>query len=399
MSTYLTETFEAGPPLHAQVASPGYGQWDDPGWSSPYPISLAYYLNIVAGAGRSGGFGLQSIPGGDSWIIVQVWPPAPVGGPGASQPLADAGKGRVQFDIKLDPAIWGRAGGYVTPLFDLNDGYYDATYGLHLTLSNDPTGGGPLTWGLWYSYGNGTPNTQPVYRYYSDGSPAPSLSSPVAYASLVDGNFHRVEVTWQAGTVSSITLPPASHPHASLETIAADGWVKLVVDGVTVIDTRNIPLIFNAEGWYSDPAGVYHQDTAHVNRFTAVGFGDDWLWPGAYDNIIVGTPEVENWVPIADWHAQEYLNAADYPGGVARCVCKLWATAAGVAMKARLVSLLANGVTVDAEVGRSAEVTSQVPTDGTFGVTLTGNKMHRIELTSPTTRSGLWCSPDAKVLA
>jgi hypothetical protein len=102
------------------------------------------------------------------------------------------------------------------------------------------------------------------------------------------------------------------------------------------------------------------------------------------------------WVDVPNFH-EEPINAADYPGGIARCVCDLWSTASGVTMKARLVSLLADG-SIDAEVGRSADVTSQVPVDATFAITLTGNKQHKLQLTGPA-KTGLWCSPDAKVVA
>lgn len=104
------------------------------------------------------------------------------------------------------------------------------------------------------------------------------------------------------------------------------------------------------------------------------------------------------WSDIPNWHAQEWIDAAQYPGGVARCACKLWARDAAVMVKARLVSLLSDG-TVDAVVGTSAEVTSQTPVDATFSVTLTGNKMHKLQVTSDTPLVDLFCSPDAKVTA
>jgi hypothetical protein len=106
----------------------------------------------------------------------------------------------------------------------------------------------------------------------------------------------------------------------------------------------------------------------------------------------------EAWVDIPNWHAHEYLNASQYPGGAARCVCKLWTRDAGVMVKARLVSLLADG-TVDAVAGTSAEITSQTPADATFSVTLAGNKTHKLQVTSDAPGVDLFCSPDAKVTA
>lgn len=65
-------------------------------------------------------------------------------------------------------------------------------------------------------------------------------------------------------------------------------------------------------------------------------------------------------------------------------------------IKARLVSLLADG-SVDAMVGTSAEITATTPTDATFAVALTGNKQHKLQVTSDTPLTDLWCAPGAKV--
>jgi hypothetical protein len=104
------------------------------------------------------------------------------------------------------------------------------------------------------------------------------------------------------------------------------------------------------------------------------------------------------WVDIADWHAEEWLNASEYPGGIARCLCALWTTASGPTITARLVSLLADGVTIDAVVGTSAEITATTPADATFSVTLVGNKQHKLQVTSDTPETDLWCAPGAKVM-
>jgi hypothetical protein len=102
------------------------------------------------------------------------------------------------------------------------------------------------------------------------------------------------------------------------------------------------------------------------------------------------------WVDIPDWHAHEYLDASAYPGGSARCLCDLWTTASSITVQARLVSILADG-SVDAVVGTSAAITATTPTDATFAVTLTGNKQHKLQLTSDTPNTDLWCAPGAKV--
>jgi len=106
----------------------------------------------------------------------------------------------------------------------------------------------------------------------------------------------------------------------------------------------------------------------------------------------------EPWVDIPNFHAHEWLNASEYPGGAARFLCDLWTTAAGVTMKARLVSLLADDTTIDAVVGTSAEVTATVPTDASFDVVLAGLKQHKLQVTSNPTDTDLWCAPGAKVL-
>lgn len=107
------------------------------------------------------------------------------------------------------------------------------------------------------------------------------------------------------------------------------------------------------------------------------------------------------WVDIPNWHAQEWIDASRYPGGVARCLCELWSEDTGASpgptIQARLVSLLADG-NVDTVVGTSAEITATVPTDATFSVTLTGHKRYKLQLTSDTPETDLFCAPGAKVV-
>ena len=115
-------------------------------------------------------------------------------------------------------------------------------------------------------------------------------------------------------------------------------------------------------------------------------------------SVAVFTPRIFVWVDIPNFHAHEWLNASEYPGGAARVLCDLWTTAAGVTMKARLVSLLADDTTIDAVVGTSAEVTATVPTDASFDVVLAGRKQHKLQVRSDPTDTDLWCAPGAKVV-
>jgi hypothetical protein len=178
-------------------------------------------------------------------------------------------------------------------------------------------------------------------------------------------------------------------------TVPTDGALVLVCvyDGTVITSepthTANITHYTGRWLWYyaQSSAGAYVGSLSSADGTVIAGQVLAFLasWP-------------ETWVDIPDWHADEYLDAAQYPGGAARCVCKLWTRDAGVMVQARLVSLLSDG-TVDAVVGTSAEVTSQTPVDATFSVTLTGNKMHKLQVTSDTPGVDLFCAPDAKVVA
>lgn len=387
MSTYLTLGFEDGPPLHDNIAA-GWGDYSNAVANYPNMVE-ALYVDVLAGAGTGGGAGLGEITGegydiDDSYLVYAVMAPYPTW---ALTPLADAGKGRVQFDIIFSASRMGVVGGYEWSLLSLNGGYFDATPQSILCLSNAGHTEGAFNWMLtWWATAGGA--------HENPSFPTATFRKVVSagdYADLVDGNTHTIEMTWQCGTL-------AEWLSSTDMTVAADGWIKLKVDGVTVIHEQNIPLVINV---YGDAAGygAPNRSQANVNRFTSIDIG---AWngglPGVFDNIIVGTPLTETWVDIPDWHAQEWINASQYPGGVARCLCDLWTTASGVMVKARLVSLLADG-SVDAVVGTSAEITATTPTDATFAVALTGNKQHKLQLTSDTPNTDLWCSPDAKVTA
>jgi hypothetical protein len=112
------------------------------------------------------------------------------------------------------------------------------------------------------------------------------------------------------------------------------------------------------------------------------------------NTILVFKTDSSVWRDIPDVEIHP-LDAAQYPGGLARVVCKLWTKEAGQWIKARLVSLLADG-TIDAVVGTSAQITATAPTDASFPVTLTGIKDHKLQFTSPSDED-CGCAPDAEV--
>jgi hypothetical protein len=123
-----------------------------------------------------------------------------------------------------------------------------------------------------------------------------------------------------------------------------------------------------------------------------VYLGDDDVCPGIYDNLIIGTPEDVAWVDIADFLDME-IDAADYPGGLARVLCELWTGAGspagspGPTIQARLWNRT-DGVSC----GESAVVTSETPVTSDFAVALTsGIKRYREQVTSDTELVDLFC--------
>lgn len=383
MAVYLTETFEAGPPLHAESVTPGWGEFDNPpNWSTTYPISAAYEADVVAG-GKSG-YGLGPSTAYDhNWIVIFQVFPFSAGGPGQLTPLADAGKGRVQFDFKPNAALFGQDGGYGLPLFNLGGGYWDATYDFGLALDNGLLGGGttsPFRFKLYGALGLATPESRPQ-DYYPVFTPM-FQSEEIPYASLVDGEFHTIEVTWQCGTVSFWDYPRGSTPPTNTfrATVAADGWVKVKVDGVAVIDQAGIRLMVNYEGSCNDATGDYYswsspEAAAAVNRFTSVQLGDDDDLPGIYDNLIVGTPG-EEWVDIPDFVEVE-LSDTWFRSGGATVRATAWTGAPEATVQLRL-----QNVTDDVTAGTSDEVSETTPTAVDFPVTLsTGEKYYRLQAT------------------
>jgi hypothetical protein len=397
VATYLTETFSAGAPLHAEATTPGWGEYDNPpNWSTTYPVSLAYYADVVGGK-----LGTSSTYSDEWWVIFQHTPFS-AGGPGQLSPAGDAGKGRIQFDVTFASELWGQMGGYGLPLWDVSGGYFDATYDLALALDNGHYGTqyNPFRFKLYGSLASASAQG-PIASSSPMGTPL-FQSDEIPYATLLDGEQHTIEVTWQCGTLSWWDYPHDASPPDNVyrATVAADGWITVKLDGVPVIHHTGIRLIVNHEGTCNNASGTYYsrssaEAAAAVNRFTAVSFGDDDAFYGELDNIIIGTPITDTWVDVPNFK-REWLDASQYPGGAARCLCMLWATAAGVNVQARLVSLLADD-TIDAVVGTSADVTATDPTDATFAVALTGNKRHKLQLTSSTPLTDLWCAPGAKV--
>jgi hypothetical protein len=158
-------------------------------------------------------------------------------------------------------------------------------------------------------------------------------------------------------------------------------FVRVRASDLAVLDSFVVP--------YYDGGG----GPLTITPSSAVAFGPSTLGGMFAMPLGVGA----NWVDVPNFK-REWIDASQFPGGAAWCLCMLWATEAGVNVQARLVSLLADGVTVDAVVGTSADITSTDPTDATFAVTLTGNKRHKLQLTSSTPLTDLWCAPGAKVV-
>lgn len=376
MSTYLTLNFETyGAPLHSLVASHGwcslYG-WDrvpptNIPFASDYPgIYEAMYLDVLAGAGKDGSFGLGYVefPADgtdwfDAYLILAV-----MGGASVADyvltPLADAGKGRVQMDVIFGATPMSVVGGYQWDLFDVSGGFWDSSDSIYLFLSNAGQTQGAYEWQLrWDENVGAHDGTEPRIETVAAGD----------YADLVDGQAHTVEVTWQCGTLTQWAS-------SGDMTVASDGWIKLKVDGVTLIHVTGTPLVVNCWGSaaaYGDGAET-DRIIANVNRFASVNFGpQNGGLCGVYDNIIVGTPEA--WIDAANFVEQEIPSSA-FPGGAARVVCKCW-NADGSAMQARLYDQT-NGVSV----GESAVVESATPADASFTVTLTsGTARYRLQVT------------------
>jgi hypothetical protein len=279
-------------------------------------------------------------------------------------PEADAGKGRVSLDIIFDATVMSIVGGYQWSIWTVDGGYWDASpHSVLLCLSNAGQTQGAYEWQLsWAATAGGTHQAATL-----PWSPFRSVVAAGDYADLVDGQAHTVEVTWQCGTLTHWTSDADM-------TVASDGWIKLKVDGVTLIDEQSIPLVVNPDGLNADYSTPNLQ--ANVNRWTTLDIGG---WNGGlcgiYDNIIIGTPE--EWVDIADYVTVE-LDSTEFVNGVATVRVATWAGTAGMPVEIRL-----QNVTDDTTVALGETVTSTTPVTQLFTATLsTGVKRYRLQVSA-----------------
>jgi hypothetical protein len=261
---------------------------------------------------------------------------------------------------------------YVRAVIDLDHAFanHDDVPAWLFSLSNEITGWGELVF-LSLFHGADTGDDKTVLWIQSSFEAADGPFSATGAINL--------------GTWQTIVLEVwfSTYAAASPYTPNADGRVKVSVDGTPVIDQSGLLI----QSWRTSVDGTPNA-TDHIN-VGPMGNGDNFA---LYD-----APAEATWVDTPNFH-EELIDAAQFPGGAARCLCMLWATVAGVNAQARLVSLLADGELVDEVVGTSASVTSQTPTDATFAVALTGQKRHKLQLTSATPLTDLWCAPGAKVV-
>lgn len=375
VATYLTLNFEDGPPLHDAIAS-GFGEYSNA--VSAYPnLVEAQYVDVLAGAGVGGGAGLGFIEGeGYDWdyayftyAVMAAYPDWEL------TPAEDVGKGRAQFDVIFSETRMEVVGGWEWALFGINSGYYDSVSAIILALDNYGHTKGAYDWKLtwWATTGGAHQNpTRPT-------SPFRKVVSAGTFDDLVDGQKHTVELTWQCGTLTQWAS-------STDMTITADGWIKLKVDGVIVIHEQNIPMVVNP---YGDKAGYgLPRSQANVNRFTAFDIGN-WTngFPGVFDNIIIGTPEADTWVDIAEFLDVPIASSA-FPSGAARVLGYLWSSDASAVLQARLYN-----VTDGSSSGESAELSGDTPQACDFAVTLaSGTKNYRLQVTSDTPDTDIFMS-------
>lgn len=176
---------------------------------------------------------------------------------------------------------------------------------------------------------------------------------------------------------------PISFPALSVPTDAALVLV-CAYDGTVITteptNTDNITAYGGRNLWY------YLQPTA--GDYTAtIASADGTIIAGLAIAFLTEAPEY--WVDVADFVDPE-IPAAFFPGGVARVLGEIWSEDIGSplpVLKSRLVSLLTTRdvdgkLEIDAEIGRSAEVSSAVPASNDFSVTLVGTKRHKLQVTS-----------------
>jgi hypothetical protein len=375
----FSETFSSGPLVITPTAPCDW--WDYSGLygygpaPTAYPKSVLYReVDVVGGQLVVTGVDGGSLDWGNAAFGYAVMggngaadPGDMVQGPGESSPNR-VGPFFMEADITFDPALFDIAEyANLLQVTWVTGAYWDNwTYPVNLTLS--PTGdpSSPSTqWELTAIYEN---NTGPGYDHEE-------VIHTFSQADL-RGKTINVRLEWKPGTLTQI----ATWPY----TIEFDGYFRALFDGVEVgrLDNINLFSRWSYNEWNWMLAG-------NQGWYGIAGF---------YDNLKAGIiGAAATWVDVPNFH-EEPIDASRFPGGVARCLCDLWTRDSGVMVQARLVSLLSDG-TVDAVVGTSVEITATTPTDATFAVALTGNKQHKLQLTSDTPNTDLWCSPDAKVVA
>jgi hypothetical protein len=387
MSTWFTEPFTLGAPLRTPNAS-SYDYYDG-GQSSQYTalVRTNQYAEVDPTGGIGGGPGLYSTNSGNGIASYSTWALSGTAAARALTPASEAG--RVVCDLYLN--FIGANYEWVNALlYSCVSMAYD-DIGIHLA----PAGSNLIAY-VVYPKPNGSD-----FGVSWDQTADYVIGAKGCWRG--DGLWHHVRVEVRAGTVTTWTPGSFNNDNdytGGTLTVSSDGSVRVWIDEVEVVTETGLPIVLNFDGqgadesspgsWTPDERGV----EAYVNRLSLI---DLEIRSGCavMDNVAVGGPEV--WVDVPDWHADEYLAAAEYPGGQARCLCQLWTTDAGVMVKARLVSLLADGETVDAVVGTSAEITETVPTNASFAVQLQGTKRHKLQVTSDTPARDLWCAPGAKV--
>lgn len=375
---YFSEDFALGAPLRDPVGALGTAwQFSDGGRTSQYDTLInarnpGAEVHATAGVG-----GTPALYSSDDYSGRTIWATWALSGTAASRALAPAGPVVLKFDVKFGGA--NGEGFYAALYSDVAMNFWDVALfiqprGLDLVCFVEylqPTGGGFATEDI---------DTDD----YVIG----------AVGDWRDGAaWHHVEMTLTPGTVTAWT------PGSAL-TVSADGSLAVTIDNVEVINVPNIPLILNSEGQSAEESspGSWEAATtnveANVNRLSILDLN---IISGSatVDNVTLGgtAPAVSPWVDIADFLDME-IDAADYPGGLARVLCELWTGTAGSpagspgpTIQARLWNRT-DGVSC----GESEVVIGTDPITADFAVALTaGIKRYREQVTSDTELVDLYC--------
>lgn len=250
------------------------------------------------------------------------------------------------------------------------------------------------------------------YAYDCTGDPSNDSHTVTATLSNSNGWLYVAIQEW-TGLTGGFDPFVASMQHATLSTASpynyALGYADPTAAGDLVYLTFKVSELRDFDAWTWDD--VWHAMKGAIDGAYIIATGTARVSPTMSldgDAEVYGTtavfraaPPAPLWVPVAEWHAHAVIDAAQYPGGTARCRCALWTADTGGSplptVQARLVSLAADG-TPDATVGTSDVIQATEPTDATFQVSVSGIKAYRLELTSYTTGVDLFCAPGAKVV-